>query len=389
MRALAALVAALAVSLCAPAFAVALGGAAPAYLPDPFCLPVDRDTDDAENAFHPAESNLVKVIYAHPSDVPSRFTQIAETLTRGVREIVEYLYLESGERKSMRFDLGTSQGADCVDVQRVSLPRPASHYVDPSTGTGNQNPLIDDLRPLLGTQPGVRIYLVFVEIENRAAGGLASLANDDSPTGGSHATGDRFAFVFNPVGIGDFNPQYAAQNGAHETFHLLGAVQQSAPHYASAGHCNDSSVDLLCRGGSACEARRYTTTLLLLPLDCNGDDYFNPEPPPGSYLATHWNTYNSPFLCLVGTCAPDNVAPVTKVKGPKRTDDPTPRFKLRANEAVSGFRCQIDTGKFRACESRYVAPKLDPGRHRLRVIAIDEAGNEDETPDTHRFRVVD
>ena len=38
--------------------------------------------------------------------------------------------------------------------------------------------------------------------------------------------------------------------------------------------------------------------------DCGRDDYFNPAPAAGSYLATHWNTYDSAFLAPCGEVAP-------------------------------------------------------------------------------------
>jgi hypothetical protein len=38
--------------------------------------------------------------------------------------------------------------------------------------------------------------------------------------------------------------------------------------------------------------------------DCGHDDYFNPSPPAGSYLATHWNTYDSALLAPCGEITP-------------------------------------------------------------------------------------
>jgi hypothetical protein len=38
--------------------------------------------------------------------------------------------------------------------------------------------------------------------------------------------------------------------------------------------------------------------------DCGGDDYFNVAPAPGSYLATHWDVYDSSFMASCATIAP-------------------------------------------------------------------------------------
>jgi len=49
------------------------------------------------------------------------------------------------------------------------------------------------------------------------------------------------------------------------------------------------------------------------PLDCGGDDYFNASPAPGSYLAAHWNLYNSGFLCKLGRCDQAPAAPAARL----------------------------------------------------------------------------
>jgi hypothetical protein len=87
---------------------------------------------------------------------------------------------------------------------------------------------------------------------------------------------------------------------AHELLHTLGAVQPSAPHATTHGHCWDDE-DIMCyddggipnppgRLALRCPGAEENT------IDCNGDDYFNVSPAPGSYLATHWNVANSLYL---------------------------------------------------------------------------------------------
>jgi len=82
----------------------------------------------------------------------------------------------------------------------------------------------------------------------------------------------------------------------------MGAVQPSAPNATvkeftdGQKHCRDSQTigkggtDIMCKSdgqgevfGNACPG------FYPFHFDCNNDDYFNPKPSPGSYLATHWN----------------------------------------------------------------------------------------------------
>lgn len=367
-------------------------GAAPAYLPNERCLPFDNPTDDAANAYQPPGAHVIKVIYAHASDSPNRVHLRYPDLAEGVRDMVEYVYLESGDRKSIRFDLGTAAGADCLDVQRISLPNPASYY-DRNNVTAAGQKVEADVRARLGPQPGFRNYIVFADgVPNDFRSAIADGdPSADSPDGAAFQAGNRFAVIFDV----DFTFGLAhafGRVGVHELWHLLGAVQSSAPHYGGGGHCSEQE-DLMCDqafgGPQLCADRPYNTTVIVAPLDCGRDDYFNPSPAPGSYLATHWNTYNSAFLCPIGTCVPDNVEPETTIRGPKETVDRTPRFRLRSDEKGVEFRCILDARRQRPCEKRYVTPRLNPGPHKLEVEAVDDAGNDDPTPAVRRFRIVE
>jgi hypothetical protein len=101
----------------------------------------------------------------------------------------------------------------------------------------------------------------------------------------------------------------------HEMTHNLGGVQWSAPHTSQAAgqrsyqysHCWDGR-DVMCYQDGPNMGHPYSATVcaavaMAMPqtYDCGQDDYFNPAPPSGSYLATHWNVYNSVFMADCST----------------------------------------------------------------------------------------
>lgn len=87
--------------------------------------------------------------------------------------------------------------------------------------------------------------------------------------------------------------------------------------------------------------------------------------------------------------AADTTPPSGKIsKRPKsRTTKRRAKFKFTSNEAGSTFLCKLDRGKYKACKSSY-SKKVKLGKHTLRMIAVDAAGNRDATPAVWRWRVV-
>ena len=103
----------------------------------------------------------------------------------------------------------------------------------------------------------------------------------------------------------------------HEITHNLGGVQWSAPHSTQPagmanpryGHCWQG-YDVMCylEDAGASHAMRNDCPRIggAIPqaYDCGRDDYFNPGPPAGSYLATHLNVYNTAFLAPCARIVP-------------------------------------------------------------------------------------
>lgn len=75
----------------------------------------------------------------------------------------------------------------------------------------------------------------------------------------------------------------------------------------------------------------------------------------------------------------DRTPPDTTIRGASRTGR-TARFQLGATESEVSFRCSLDGAAYAGCSSPLVLSGLGEGRHTLRVLAKDRAGNADESP---------
>lgn len=95
-----------------------------------------------------------------------------------------------------------------------------------------------------------------------------------------------------------FRCGWNGQTVLHEIMHILGAVQQGTdnPNDGRFGHC-------LMQGDPMCVTSGRDVPLC--PgfwrrdhrlLDCTGDTYYNPRPPPGGHLESHWNVADSRYV---------------------------------------------------------------------------------------------
>lgn len=83
----------------------------------------------------------------------------------------------------------------------------------------------------------------------------------------------------------------------------------------------------------------------------------------------------------------DRTAPGTLIRGGSGSTGRTARFTLAATESGVVFRCSLDGAAFSGCSSSLVLSGLRSGRHTLRVVARDGAGNADATPAERRWLV--
>jgi PKD domain-containing protein len=270
----------------------------------------------------------VKVIYAYPAGATDNLAATGPLMQADAKAVRDRLVTPvtgeaPGSTKTVRFDTGGT-GGPCsgnekhyLDIETVLLDHNASFYNPP-------NPTFQRLTAELKAKlappaPGARVnYVVYADgIQASGASGQADILIDDeksleSPINqGQTGDGRLFAVVYGVPGK-SFTDSGAPSTGAreatflHELSHTLGAVQDSAPNSTGAGHCTDEA-DIMCYvDSSGMPTHSACSPALTTPFDelydCNNDDYWNPSPSPGNYLATHWNAYDSVFLCDVSNC---------------------------------------------------------------------------------------
>jgi hypothetical protein len=229
----------------------------------------------------------VEVLYVHATDVRSRY----ETYLPSIRawaadadQIFAQSAAETGAGRNLRF---VHDAACQISVDEVTIS---------PDGGGDFWKMVDELQQQ-GFNRTDRIYLSFVDA--RVYCGIGSVWGDDRPDPSLNR--NNIGPSYSRVDSGC----WGGYTAAHELMHNLGGVQLSAPHTSGGFHCIDE-YDVMCYS----DWPNYPQMEHVCPdpaldrteLDCNHDDYFNTNPPAGSYLATHWNAANSRFL--IGSPAP-------------------------------------------------------------------------------------
>jgi hypothetical protein len=345
-----------------------------------------RTTDNPAST---SSGSKVKLLYVHAADQPNRFAQYADVIQTDAKAIAETVAAASGGTKTLRFDTGTDGGAGYVDVAIVTLPQPAAAYK--AMAASQRSAAIKAEIPLAAKASGVVHYAVYADglYGNDYVAGIAEMYPDQRKTASNNNNlSNLWAFVW---GMG--TPSFSTSHRTtllHEITHTLGGVQAGSPNGTNYGHCSDLK-DVMCyddgglKGGQAL-AQRCTS----VQFDCNGDDYFNPAPAAGTYLAANWNVYDSNFLCAPRSCVsggPSNVAP----EGPIDESGPTiPQPAQPSTGSTAPATGSGGTGtrvKRRTAADRAVEAMLAAGRRALRSGVPSRLNLTFSAPSTGRLSV--
>ncbi len=240
-----------------------------------------------------ANSPRYVLVYARPANVASRHATIAPLLRTEIYKLSAFIDSESrsidpaaGRRLPLQCEGGTPV------VQQATLATGIASFKDVVDG------LIAQGYEFNGSGTGKLRYVVYYDApSSTGAAGTGHVFRTDSSAGAANQNnkGGLFAIEYR-FDQGGGVPHWEVL--IHEVLHTMGGVVAAAPHSTSAGHCTDGA-DVMCYddGTGAGFSESSCSTKVL---DCNRDDYFNPAPAAGSFLATNWNVGASYNAWLVG-----------------------------------------------------------------------------------------
>lgn len=250
------------------------------------------------------------LVYARPGNVASRYTTIAPLLRTEIYKLSAFIDSESRSidpAAGRRLPVQCSEGTPTV--LEVNLSGLAS-------GTAAFKDVVDAMRAqgyeFNGDGTGKQRYIVYYDAPSPSgAAGTGHVFTTDSSAGAANQNnkGGLYAIEYR-FDQGGGVPHWDVL--IHEVLHTMGGVVQSAPHSTAAGHCSDGQ-DVMCyEDGSGTFNPSACATKVL---DCNRDDYFNPAPAAGSFLASNWNaaaTYNSWLASHAGGALPADTGGLTQ-----------------------------------------------------------------------------
>ena len=261
-----------------------------------------------------AEDNdyRAQLVYARPSDAADRYESISKKQKQWVANANGIVNSEA-----MKFGMTADIKIACKDneltVLSVVLPKKSSQY---NTHDGKTTLAIATSLKELGYDDTNIKYMVYYDsTADGCEGGKATCSGQFTPKGPDDKLAEDNMYNIGPDysvmydgGVNEIPERYHTDIDMmapiimlHEYSHTLGAVQPSAPHSSKddkdVGHCNDEPPmekqgnDIMCRSDNPATVYedKCKGSMTEMIYDCNNDDYFNPKPEAGSYLATHWN----------------------------------------------------------------------------------------------------
>jgi hypothetical protein len=242
-----------------------------------------------------SDGDRVQVAYVTQTGGTDRYAAMLPALESYVADVDDVMAVSSAETGGGR-RVRWVTNASCVPVV-LHVVLPAGSLGSASDGDGGFNATISAMK-VAGYGAVGRKYLMFVEANNLC--GIAQVYPDSTKSNNNNdGRFPMYARVDSACWTSSFHSV-----AAHELMHTLGSVQSDSPHPSAAGHCVDES-DVMCYADGPGVVLEYVCPPSHEQLyDCNHDDYFSTNTPVGNYLATHWNTADSPFLDTVPALGP-------------------------------------------------------------------------------------